>query len=72
MAARPFINSEKPLNYQSRVVLNKAEYQFIMECAQKEGLSFSHFMRNAVADYLLKKGYTNSKPQIKEELSNIV
>jgi hypothetical protein len=54
---RPFIDSNKPLDHTSRVVLNRKEYEFIVQCAQKENVSFSQFMRNAVAVYLVKKGY---------------
>jgi hypothetical protein len=66
--ARPFINSEKPLDYSSRVVLNRNEFLFLMECAKKEGVSFSQFMRNAVADYVVKKGYRDNKPNNKTDL----
>jgi hypothetical protein len=41
---RPFIDSDKPLNH-------------IVQCAEKEGVSFSQFMRDAIADYLYKKEY---------------
>lgn len=69
---RPFIDSEKPLDYTSRVVLNRKEYDFIVDCANKEGVSFSQFMRDAVADYILKKGYKNGKKRLKKaELPDI-
>lgn len=55
--ARPHLNPAKPLDFTSRVVLNKTEYEFILKCAQQEGISFSQLMRNAAADYLSKKGY---------------
>ena len=58
---RPFINSEKPLDHTSRVVLNRKEYDFIVECAKNEGVSFSQFMRDAVSEYIEKKGYKNVK-----------
>lgn len=61
--SRPFIDPKKPLDYTSRVVLNKKEYDLIVNCAAKEGISFSQFMRDAVAEYLLKKGYKTPKSQ---------
>lgn len=55
--ARPFIDKNKPLNHVSRVVLNKKEYEFIVKCAEIEGISFSQLMRDAVFDWLVKKEY---------------
>jgi len=70
--ARPFINSKKPLDHTSKVVLNKIEYLFIMDCAEKEGVSFSQFMRNAVAEYLVNKGYRRGKRPLKQlDLPNL-
>lgn len=70
--SRPFIDSNKPLNHTSRVVLNRKEYDFIVECAEKEGVSFSQFMRDAVADYLLKKEYRKGvKPRKRVDLPDL-
>jgi len=55
--SRPFIDKENPLDHTSRVVLNRKEYDFIVSCASIEGISFSQFMRNAVREYVSKKGY---------------
>jgi hypothetical protein len=70
---RPFIDSDKPLNHTSRVVLNRKEYDFIVQCAEKEGVSFSQFMRDAVADYLLKKEYRKGvKPRKRIDLPDLL
>jgi hypothetical protein len=63
--SRPFIDSNKPLDHTSRVVLNKKEYEFIVQCAENEGISFSQFMRDAVSDYLIKKEYRKKPKQRK-------
>lgn len=70
--ARPLINKTKPLNHRPKVVMNKIEYMFIMNCAEKEGVSFSQFTRNALAEYLVNKGYRKGKRPLKQlDLPNL-
>jgi hypothetical protein len=50
--SRPLTNPKKPINYESRVMMNKREFDLISLEAERAGVSFSQFMRDAVAFYL--------------------
>jgi hypothetical protein len=70
--SRPFTNPKKPINYESRVMMNKREFELISLEAEREGVSFSQFMRDAIAFYLMHRGascanrFDASNPKIKK------